>query len=95
MKMKCIIINIFKSVWWPLNPSPPPAYSVYSCQNYDNSGRPLRTCHVLPRRMKTYLNEDTDTEAGEHEEPDNGGRVDGHVVHHLTDTHLSIRQTPG
>ena len=75
MKMQCIINQHFKKCAVGIDPLP----------------QHIRTRHMSPKRDDTNLNEDTDTEAGEHEQPDNGGRVDRHVVHHLTDTHLSVR----
>ena len=40
------VIIILKSVWWPLTPSPL-AYSVYSFENDDNSGRPLTRTELV------------------------------------------------
>ena len=50
MKMQCIIINILKIVRWPLTTSP--QRTVYSFENYDNSGRPLRQILLLSERRE-------------------------------------------
>ena len=53
MKMHCIIITIFKKRTALINPETPSlqAYSMYSCENDDTTGRPLR--HTV-WRMTTF-----------------------------------------